>query len=52
MTLDDFQKTVSASVDKFKAELLDHIQKGIEAKLDQELMLIIINREIERMLQQ
>ena len=47
-TLDDFQKAVSASTQKFKDEIFNHIQAGVKTELDSELMLAIINRELEK----
>lgn len=49
MTLDLFQKSTEAIFDKLKQEMMDLLQKGIEAKLDEELMLAIINRSLAKM---
>lgn len=49
MTLDLFQKGMDDITTKLKQEMTNLLQKGIEAKLDEEIMLAIINRSLEKL---
>ena len=49
MTLDIFQKTMESIASKFKADIMELLSKGVEAKLDEDLMLVILNREMEKL---
>lgn len=49
MALDTFQKAMESIVAKFKVGLMDLLEQGIKHKLDEELMLAIVNREIEKL---
>lgn len=51
MTLDQFQKDASAAITEMQTKLLALIERGYEAKLDENLMLALINREIEKLSQ-
>lgn len=51
MTLDQFQKDAAAAVEEMQAKLMVALTRGLEAKLDEDLMLAIINREAGKLSQ-
>lgn len=49
MTLDEFQIDVKNMFNELKEKMMISLAKGVEAKLDQNIMIAIVNNEIENM---
>lgn len=49
MTLDEFQKEIANCFQQLKNDMIIVLTKGSEAKLDENLMIAIVNNEIEKM---
>lgn len=49
MTLDIFQKGMEALAVKFKTDMQELLTKAVEANLDEEIVIRIVQREMEKM---